>query len=117
MAEVLNELADLMEERAMILAEKAVEDKASWLKRLGAPPASEDAHRRWLHEVRTVAAYRDRYQAERRRTLGAPTTVAQTLDAARAERAIRRARAISEEAANAEDGHNRTVEQRERVLA
>ena len=57
----------------------------------------------WLHEVRTVAAYRDRYQVEGRSALGEPRTEAQKLDAARAEQAIRRARAIAEEAASAEE--------------
>ena len=85
MANVLGELANLMEGRAMTLAERAVEDQASWLKRLGTPPTTATARRRWLHEVRTVAAYRDRYKVEGRRTLGAPQNEAQKHDAARAE--------------------------------
>ena len=72
MATALTERADLMEARAMTLAEKAVEDKAAWLKRLGTAPATAAARRRWLHEVRTVAAYRDRYKVEGRRVLGEP---------------------------------------------
>jgi hypothetical protein len=116
MAKVLAELADLMEGRAMTLAEQAVEDKAPWLRRLGAPPVSEQARRRWLREVRTVAAYRDRYKVEGRRTLGEPRNEAQKLDAARAEQAIRRARSIAEDAANVQDGRSRTLESRGRAI-
>ena len=100
----------------MALAERAVADKASWLKRLGTAPTTEAARRLWLHEVRTVAAYRDRYGVDGRRVLGEPKNVAQKLDAARAEQAIRRARAISEEVAGTDDGRSRTVEQQGRAL-
>ena len=59
--------------------------------------------------MRTVAAYRDRYKVEGHRVLGEPRNEAQKLDAARAEQAIRRARAIAEEAANREDGPSHTL--------
>ena len=116
MSEVLGELADLMEGRAMMLAEKAAEHKASWLKRLGNPPTTETARRRWLHEVRTVAAYRDRYGVDGRRVLGEPKNEAQKLDAARAEQAIRRARAVAEEAANSQNGRIKTLESAGRAI-
>jgi hypothetical protein len=104
MAKVLGELTDLMEGRAMTLAERAVEDKASWLKRLGTPPTTATARRRWLREV------------EGRRALGAPANEAQKLDAARAEQAIRRARAIAEDTANAQDGRSRALDARGRAI-
>ncbi len=110
MARALTERADLMEARAMTLAEKAAEDKAAWLKRLGTVPATAGARRRWLHEVRTVAAYRDRYGVEGPRVLGEPRTDAQKLDAARAEQAIRRARAIADDAASAQEGRSQALE-------
>ena len=116
MAKVLGELANLMEGRATTLAEQAVENKAPWLKRLGNPPATEAARRRWLHEVRTVVAYRDRYKVEGRRALGEPKNEAQKMDAARAEQAIRRARAIAEDAADAQDGRSRALESRGRAI-
>lgn len=112
MAKVLAELEDLVEGRAMELAEQAASEKAPWLKRLGTPPTTEAARHRWLYEVRKVAAYRDRYKVEGRRTLGEPKNEAQKLDAARAEQAIRRARAISDDAADAQDGRSRTLEAR-----
>lgn len=116
MATVLAELADLMEGRAMTLAEQAAKDQAPWLKRLGPPPRTDEAQRRWLHEVRTVAAYRDRYKLEGRRTLGEPKNEAQKIDAARTEQGIRRARAIAEDAANAQDGRGRTLEARGQTI-
>jgi hypothetical protein len=116
MEKALTERHDLMESRALTLADQAVESKARWLKRLGTPPRSDAARRRWLHEVRTVAAYRDRYGAEERSALGEPRSEAQKLDAARAEQAITRARAIREEAAAAEEGRSRAVEQGGRAI-
>lgn len=100
----------------MALSETAVEEKAPWLKRLGAPPESEAARRRWLHEVRTVVAYRDRYRVEGRRVFGKPKNEAQKLDAARAEQAMHRARAIAEEVAATREGRSQALESRGRVL-
>lgn len=116
MAKALADRADLMEERATTLAEQALEAEAPWLKRLGVCPTTDAARRRWLHEVRTVAAYRDRYRVEGPRVLGVPRSDAQKLDAARAEQAIRRARAIAVEAGAVGEGRTRTVEQRGRAL-
>lgn len=116
MATALGQLAREMEGRAMTLAEQAVEAKAPWLKRLGTVPDSESDRQRWLHEARTVAAYRDRYNVDGRRVLGEPKTEAQKLDAARAEQAIRRARAISEEAAHRQDGRSQTLESAGRAI-
>jgi hypothetical protein len=76
----------------------------------------DQARRRWLREVRTVAAYRDRYKVEGRRALGAPANEAQKLDAARAEQAIRRARAIAEDTVNAQDGRSRALDARGRAI-
>lgn len=100
----------------MTLAEKAVEDDAPWLRRLGPPPTTEAARRQWLHEVRTVAAYRDRYGVDGRRVLGEPKNEAQKLDAARGEQAMRRARAIADDTASAQDGRSRTLELRGRAI-
>jgi conjugative relaxase-like TrwC/TraI family protein len=86
----------LMEGRAITLAAKAVEADEPWLTRLGTPPNADAASSRWLHEVRTVAAYRDRYQVDTSGAMDEPSTEAQKLDAARAKQAIRRARAISQ---------------------
>jgi hypothetical protein len=116
MAAALTERANLMEVRAITLAEHAADANSPWLKRLGPMPATDPARRRWLNEVRTVAAYRDRYQIDGHYALGEPLTDAQKLDAARAEQAIRRARAITEDATNSQDGHRRTLGPTVRVL-
>jgi hypothetical protein len=100
MASALTQRESLIESRALALAETAAEHDEPWLKRLGEPPTSQHLRSRWLHEVRTVAAYRDRYRIASRSALGdEPRTDAQKLDAARAKQAIPRARAITGEAA------------------
>ena len=66
--------------------------------------------------MRTVAAYRDRYRVEGRRVLGEPRSDAQKLDAARAEKAIRRVRAIVEAATNAQEGRICTLDSRGRAI-
>ena len=88
----------LMEARALGLAEDAISESSPWLRRLGRPPAHLKARDRWIHEARTVAAYRDRYSINERTALGPePTTDTQRLDRARANAAIRRADAIARE--------------------
>jgi hypothetical protein len=89
----------LMEARAMALADKSVEVDEPWLTRLGPPPRAEALLGRWLTEVRTVAAYRDRYEVDTSSALDEPRTEAQTRDAAQAHHAIRGARVIAQEAA------------------
>jgi hypothetical protein len=87
----------LMETRATTLALQAVEADEPWLKRLGTPPKAGAARTRWLDQATTVAAYRDRYQVDTSSALDEPRTEAQKLDAARAQQAIRRARAIAQQ--------------------
>lgn len=115
MARALVERQRLMELRAVALAENAVDANEPWLKRLGAPPSKGSVRRRWLHEARTVAAYRDRYQVDGRSALGEPRTEAQRRDATRATQAIRRARALAEEPAG-EDGRAPVLESRGRAI-
>jgi conjugative relaxase-like TrwC/TraI family protein len=97
MLKALAERQTLMESRAAALAANAVEGEESWLNRLGTPPEADAARSCWLNEVRTVAAYRDRYRVDGRCALGEPRTVAQKRDASRAQKAIRRARAIADQ--------------------
>jgi conjugative relaxase-like TrwC/TraI family protein len=96
MADALRERAHLIEDRALALAASAVETDAGWLNRLGPAPDDDAERRRWMREVATVAAYRDRYGISARSALGEePVTAAQRRDAGRAEQAIRRARSTS----------------------
>jgi conjugative relaxase-like TrwC/TraI family protein len=99
MSTALAERQALMEARAMALADEAFEAEEPWLKRLGTPPKADAARGRWLNHVRTVAAYRDRYQADTSSALDEPRSEAQKLDASNAQQAIRRARVIAQQEA------------------
>jgi hypothetical protein len=102
MAQALRERKELIESRARALADIAIESKSPWLRRLGVLPARRRDRERWMEAAMTVAAYRDRYQIDVRSALGpCPEVIAQRLDYARAEAAVRRAEGISREAARA----------------
>jgi conjugative relaxase-like TrwC/TraI family protein len=106
----------LMEARAIALAGEAFEAREPWLKRLGTPPKAGAARTRWLDEVRTVAAYRDRYQVDTSSVLDEPRTEAQKLDAFQAQQALRRARAIVQQEDAPRDGDSRNLSPPGRVL-
>jgi conjugative relaxase-like TrwC/TraI family protein len=106
----------LMEARAMALAVHAVKADEPWLKRFGTPPKADTARGRWLDEVRTVAAYRDRHHVDTYSTLDEPRSEAQKLDAARAQQAIRRARAIAKFEVAPGGRRSLTVHRRGRVM-
>jgi len=93
----LTERAQLIEQRAAVLAATAVADQAVWTRELGEPPA--DPHRRhaWMRQVRVVAAYRDRHHIDTDNPLGpAPGSgTAQRVDVVRAHLALRRARHLA----------------------
>jgi conjugative relaxase-like TrwC/TraI family protein len=57
----IDERKHLIEARGRALAEAAVEKRPAWMRRLGSPPADPRARERWVVEVSTVAAFRDRY--------------------------------------------------------
>ncbi|MGV1005701.1 MAG: MobF family relaxase [Candidatus Nanopelagicales bacterium] len=88
----LQERRDLIETRAYELAERAVTERAPWLRKLGQSPADTRERRRWLQHVATVAAYRDRYGITADSMLGPqPQNEAQRNDANRARAAAERA--------------------------
>ncbi len=98
LARALAERDQAMEERALSLAEEAIAAGQSWLRPLGAPPGGLSQQERWLREVSTVAAYRDRWRIEGQRPLGvAPDrqNLEQTTQRKRALAAGERAKAIS----------------------
>jgi conjugative relaxase-like TrwC/TraI family protein len=95
MTVALTERQRLMESRAAILATDALNAREPWLDGLGTPPVTEAARSRWLIEVRTVAAYRDRYRVDGPSAVGELRTQVQKLDAVRARQAIRRARTLA----------------------
>ena len=59
-----------METRARTLANQAIEARHGWVQRLGPAPDDPGHRARWLREVSTIAAYRDRWHITGPRTLG-----------------------------------------------
>ena len=98
MARALAERDQAMEQRALSLTEEAIAARHSWVRPLGAPPSGPVQRERWLREVSTVAAYRDRWHIEGQRPLGAipdRENHEQTAQRKRALAAGERAKAIS----------------------
>ncbi len=67
----LTERADAMNRRAHTLAEQAVAASAAWTRPLGPPPADPARHAAWLHEIATIAAYRERWSVTSRDPIAA----------------------------------------------
>jgi hypothetical protein len=59
--QAIDERKQLIETRALALAEEAIEKRPVWIRRLGAPPMDPQDREAWLGEVSAVAAYRDHY--------------------------------------------------------
>jgi conjugative relaxase-like TrwC/TraI family protein len=98
LARAMAERDQAMEQRALSLAEKAMTARHGWVRPLGAPPSEPSQRARWMREVATVAAYRDRWHIEGQRSLGAAPdrqNVEQTSQRKRALAAGERAKAIS----------------------
>jgi len=86
-----------MENRARTLAAQAVEAGQPWVGALGTLPGDPTRRERWLREVSTVAAYRDRWHITSARPLGAQadvTSIEQTVQYRRAQAAMGRAKAL-----------------------
>jgi hypothetical protein len=99
MRRALAERQDLMESRATALAEAAVAQKATWLRRLGDPPDDRREREPWMQEVRVVAAYRDLWQVDSESPVGpGGDSDRQRVDEARARRSVRRAADIAQRA-------------------
>jgi conjugative relaxase-like TrwC/TraI family protein len=71
LAEALLERDRAMEARARVLALEALEAGQDWVRQLGSPPSHPLDRERWLKEVSTVAAYRDRWHISGQRVIGA----------------------------------------------
>ena len=92
----LTELRDLIARRATALAGQAIQEGQSWVRRLGPPPIDPDRREAWERQVRTIAAYRDRYSITGPGPLGpAPGSQGQRLDRQRADAATSRAKATA----------------------
>ncbi|MCH6470707.1 relaxase domain-containing protein [Sinomonas sp. 5-5] len=90
MRDALDEREELIEARADAVLEVALDANAAWVAALGAPPRDHRGAGIWRQQARVVAAYRDRYAITADTPLVAPPeTVAQKIDRARAEAALR----------------------------
>jgi len=101
MAGALAERDLAMQERAVTLAAQATEAGAGWVQRLGPPPGTPGPRARWLRELSTVAAYRDRWHITEQRSIGAKSDVGSTEQMSQRQRALaaaERAVAISHDA-------------------
>ena len=90
-----------MQERALTLAAQAIEAGAAWVQRLGRLPSDPSRRARWVREVSTVAAYRDRWHITEQRSIGAKSDVGSTEQMSQRGRALaaaERAAAIGHEA-------------------
>jgi conjugative relaxase-like TrwC/TraI family protein len=91
MANTLAEREHAMETRARTLALQAVEARADWVRRLGPAPNDRGYRARWLHEVSTIAAYRDRWHITGPGTLGGGDDVKNIEQMSQLQRALRAA--------------------------
>jgi hypothetical protein len=113
MARALAERDQAMEERARTLAEQAVGTVDSWAQPLGAPPAGSARLERWMREVSTIAAYRDRWHITGQSALGKQgdaNSIEQAGERQRAQAAAVRAMAISNAGAEQQTGPSHVVD-------
>jgi hypothetical protein len=74
----LTDRRQAMEERSRALAIQAIESGTAWMQRFGSVPSDSDRRALWLHEVSTVAAYRDRWHISEHRGIGNQSDVSST---------------------------------------
>uniref|UniRef100_UPI0026146429 ATP-dependent DNA helicase n=1 Tax=Ferrimicrobium sp. TaxID=2926050 RepID=UPI0026146429 len=61
LGQALIEREHAIEERAIALAERAIEERAKWVQHLGEMPSDPTHRAAWLANVATIAAYRERW--------------------------------------------------------
>ncbi len=88
MAQALAERDAAMQVRALTVAAQAIEAGAGWVQRLGSLPSDPSRRTRWVGEVSTVAAYRDRWHITEQRSLGAKSDVGSTEQMSQRQRAL-----------------------------
>jgi conjugative relaxase-like TrwC/TraI family protein len=99
-ARALTERDHAMEGRARTLANQAIEARHGWVQRLGPAPDDPRDRARWLREISTIAAYRDRWHITGAATLGGRDdvkTTEQMIEFQRVLSAAVHARAITHE--------------------
>ncbi|GAA3587422.1 hypothetical protein GCM10022198_08760 [Klugiella xanthotipulae] len=96
MRQALTERQRLIEQRAEALVDAALTNGAAWVTAAGRPPTDDKLAQTWRRCLRTVAAYRDRYNVTTYQPLrSTPETNTQKIDAARAQAALDRARTLA----------------------
>jgi conjugative relaxase-like TrwC/TraI family protein len=89
MRQALDQRRHLIEQRAVSLADAAIDEHAPWMRALGTPPTDAGPAAEWQRHAQTVAAYRDKYAITGNRPLGvAAESDLQRLDAFRASTAV-----------------------------
>jgi hypothetical protein len=111
MARALAERDHAMQTRARVVAIQAIESGQPWAKALGTIPADPARRARWVREVSTVAAYRDRWHITGDESVGSAVddvSSEQAMQRRLAEGAASRARAVSHGARHGQqrDDHN-----------
>jgi hypothetical protein len=99
MARALTERDRAMQARARAVANDALESGQPWAKALGAIPDNPERRARWVREILTVAAYRDRWHITGNETIGRAVDGVSTEQAVQrrlAEGAALRARVMSD---------------------
>jgi hypothetical protein len=99
MARALTERDRAMQARARAVANDALESGQPWAKALGAIPEDRARRARWVREILTVAAYRDRWHITGDETIGSGVdgvSSEQAVQRRLAEGAALRARAVSD---------------------
>ncbi len=115
MHRALAEREDLLEQRAQVLADRAINTQAPWLRHLGRQPDEETAAAQWRRCVQIIAAYRERHDiTDSSSPAGDPgTNWTQTHDHRQATQAVDGARRLAGLSVGAAA---RTVEQHHRAL-
>jgi conjugative relaxase-like TrwC/TraI family protein len=93
--QALDDRQALIEQRAHDLAATAVDRRHPWATQLGTTPVEPAARARWMRQVATIAAYRDRWNIHDRTILGPPSSSTEHTEQRRiAQQAVTRALAL-----------------------
>jgi hypothetical protein len=99
-----------MEDRARTLAIQAIESGTKWIQKLGTVPSEPARRTLWVHEVSTVAAYRDRWHISGQQALGDHRNVGSAEQMEQQHRALtaaKRALMVAREANNEQSSSGR----------
>ncbi len=75
LGQALIEREYVIDQRAISLAERAIEERANWIQHLGEMPSDPTHRAAWLANVATVAAYRERWNITGKTVIGKESNV------------------------------------------